>query len=604
MASMMTQPHAPGPFVSRMLGWDRLLAIYRSARAENGWLGRRMLDKLDIRVHVSPGDLRHIPRSGATVVLANHPFGLLEAAALTSLLLDIRADVKVLANSELATIPELGGLVIGVDLNRAGTNAGASRRALAHLARGGLLLVFPAGEVAHFHLALAKVAESKWRPEVVKLIEAAARRGHKPALIPAHVPGRNSLLFHAAGLLHPRLRTLLLPRELLNKRGGEVEVRFGAPVLWEHFASRESAASKAQYLQWRAGLLANRRNAKAMTRRPMRRAARASAAIAAETPKPLLAADVNALSPDCLLESKGALQVFFAGPTEIPNVLREIGRLRELTFRAAGEGSGNALDLDEFDQHYRHLFLWNREKEEVAGAYRLAFTDEVLPARGLGGLYTASLFRYGPGFIASLGPAVELGRSFVRQEYQREFPPLLLLWRGIGKIVAANPQRRCLFGPVSVSNRYQPLSRSLILRFAETCARGCNWTGLVQGRRPPRAGEAPNLCRTIEELSDVISEVEPDRSGVPVLLRHYLRLGGQLLGFSVDREFSEVLDGFILVDLARTEPRLLERYLGKDSARRFLRVHGDAHGTFETLSDGKLAIAALGGGNPAADALL
>lgn len=600
--SQHPMPKAARPVLRRLLGIDQLSGIYEAARAEGGLLSRRLLDRLDISIKVAPPDLELIPRGGATVVMANHPCGLLEGAVLTTLLLGIRGDVKVLANAMLAGIPELRGLVIPVDVDSTGTNARATREALRHLMRRGLLLVFPAGEVAHFDPRLAKVTESGWRPEVVRLIEAAARRGRRPTLIPVHVPGRNSLLFQAAGLLHPGLRTKLLVRELVNKRGREVEVRIGAPIEWGRVAALESAASKSEYLRWRTGLLANRQTAKAMTRWPLRRRpVKPAAAVAAETPRALLKAEVAALARHCLLDASGELQVFMAASREIPSVLREIGRQRELAFRAAGEGSGNALDLDQFDEHYRHLFVWNSVKEEIVGAYRLALTEEVLPEHGLAGLYTAKLFRYGPELMERLGPAIELGRSFVRRKYQREFSPLLLLWKGIGKVVAANPRCRRLFGPVSISNNYQAASRGLIMRFLENCSGAREWKGLVQGRERPRNGGMQSMCTSLDELAEVVSEIEPGRRGLPVLLRHYLRLGGQLLSFSVDREFSEVLDGFMLVDLTRTEPRLLERYLGKESARQFLRYYGDVHEKVESISDRQLAFAAPGSRNSAAD---
>ena len=175
-----------------------------------------------------------------------------------------------------------------------------------------------------------------------------------------------------------------------------------------------------------------------------------------------------------------------------------------------------------------------------------------------------------------MGPALELGRSFVRAEYQKSFAPLLLLWKGIGKYVARNPRYKVLFGPVSISNQYQSISRRLMVSFLERHALLKDWAQLISVRNPfaaARSNDLPESGFDIEDLSDVVSDIEPARAGVPVLLRQYLKMGGKLLGFNVDPNFSNALDGLILVDLTKTGPKLLERYLGKDEATKFLAFH-------------------------------
>jgi putative hemolysin len=243
------------------------------------------------------------------------------------------------------------------------------------------------------------------------------------------------------------------------------------------------------------------------------------------------------------------------------------------------------------------LFVWNSARREIAGAYRLTGTD----SSGPDGLYTAKLFQYDRRFLHALGPALELGRSFVRQEYQKSFAPLLLLWKGIGKFVAAHPRYRCLFGPVSISNQYHSLSRELIVSFLEASASLPSWKHLVNARHAPPRTLSETHCRDFDELSELVAEIEPDRAGIPVLLRQYLRLGGKLLGFSVDAEFSNALDGLIVVDLARTERKLLDRYLGRDEAHQFLTAQETDHGTLENLSRHQLDSARHRRGDPAAN---
>jgi putative hemolysin len=273
--------------------------------------------------------------------------------------------------------------------------------------------------------------------------------------------------------------------------------------------------------------------------------------------------------------------VYIARAQQIPSILREIGRLREVTFRAAGEGTGKALDLDRHDPHYLHLFVWHREKNEVVGAYRLGDVPALLARFGRKGLYTESVFKFNLGFFDRLGPALELGRSFVRQEYQRQFAPLLLLWKGIGAWVARHPEYSKLIGAVSVSNQYSPASRELIARYFEKQSGTGTWRSEVRPRRPLRGKlvskwELSALCSLlpdIEDLSAPIADLEPDGKGLPILVRQYVKLGGKLLAFSVDPDFGNTLDGFVMVDLTRTCPETLARYMGKEQTRRFLAWH-------------------------------
>lgn len=276
------------------------------------------------------------------------------------------------------------------------------------------------------------------------------------------------------------------------------------------------------------------------------------------------AAEIAALPPDRLLASSGGLAVYLAHAREIPALLRETGRLREITFRAAGEGTGQEIDLDRFDAHYQHLILWDAVRGRIAGGYRLCPTD-----CGAGGLYTATLFQYSQQFLDQLGPAVELGRSFLCVEYQRTYSALLLLWNGIGRFIARNPRYKVLFGAVSISNDYSAGAREAIVSYLEKYAWWCELASLVRARHPVPHRQSP-------------APLEQHAPGMPVLLRHYLKLGGRLLGFNLDPDFSDVIDGLIVVDLTRTEPRLLERYLGKDEAAQFMRHHDTLTGA--TLS--------------------
>jgi putative hemolysin len=562
--------------VNRFLQIDQLEALYTRASAQQGFV-RRLLDDLEVRINVTPADFAKIPATGAVVALSNHPFGILDGVMLADLLTRARPDVRILTNQLLGELPELASLGIFIDpFDRPESrvsNGRALKQAIAHLRSGGLLLVFPAGEVSHFDLKKRAICDPEWNRTAARLI----RITHAKTL-PISIRGANGIPFQMLGMVHPRLRTAALPVEMLNKRGKSVEIRIGGTIDPARIEAIADDVEATRYLRLRVELLARRGVTAAE--------ARSSEAlpVAPAIPVDALANEIAGLPEGCLLEEAREFAVYIAEAAQIPLALEEIGRLRETTFRAAGEGTGEPVDLDRFDPHYRHLFLWNKEKREIAGAYRLGDVPALFGRFGLKGLYTETLFRFNARFVRQLGPAIELGRSFIRPEYQRQFAPLLLLWKGIGAWVARHPEYSMLIGAVSVSNQYSPASRELIARYFETQSATEEWRGAVKARRPLRGNlvqkwETAALCSLlpdVEDLSAPIADLEPDGKGIPILVRQYVKLGGKLLAFSVDPQFGNTLDGFVMVDLTRTSPEILARYMGKDSAREFITWHRTA----------------------------
>lgn len=315
------------------------------------------------------------------------------------------------------------------------------------------------------------------------------------------------------------------------------------------------------------------------------RAARAPAAdvdaVIDEVPRARLQAEIDALLPYQRLVDRGRFHVYCAHADQIPSGLQEIGRLRELTFRAVGEGTGRGADIDVFDAFYLHLFLWDARNASIAGAYRLGLVDQILARHGKRGLYTHSLFKYRTRLLDSLSPAIELGRSFVRTEYQRSFTALPLLWAGIGRFVERCPQYAVLFGPVSISARYAAASRRLIVEYLSAHRIHPRLAREVTPRHPFPAGSRtatpdhamPATPDSVDELSRLIARIEHDGKGVPVLLRQYLELGGKVLGFSLDRDFADTLDGLIMVDLREVDEAVMARYMGKRGAATFRAYH-------------------------------
>lgn len=295
----------------------------------------------------------------------------------------------------------------------------------------------------------------------------------------------------------------------------------------------------------------------------------------------LLKAELEALPADQHLVTSGQFSVHYARAEQFPWCLQEIGRLRELTFRAVGEGTGKAADVDLFDAYYLHLFVWDTQADAIVGAYRMGLADEIVSRYGKRGLYTQSLFRYRNRVLQAMNPAIELGRSFVRAEYQRSFAPLMLLWRGIGQFIVQQPQYAMLFGAVTISNDYQPASRRLIVDFLSANNIEENLARHVKPRRPFRSSRAAAYDQAefaalndIEDVSRMVRQIERDSKGVPILLKQYLKLGGRLLAFSADKRFNDALDGLIMVDLRASDPRVLARYMGEEGAGTFLSRHG------------------------------
>ncbi|NLB59828.1 MAG: lysophospholipid acyltransferase family protein [Lentisphaerae bacterium] len=542
----------------------------------------KCLKHFHIRYAVSEADLRKIPTQGPLVTVGNHPFGGLEGVILGAIMAKARPDVKILGNYLLQHLSEIRSHIIPVDVfGKPGArlqNASALKEAIQWTKQGGALITFPAGEVSHLRWHQAEVTDSRWTSHISGIV-----RHAQSTVLPVYFPGKNSLLFQIMGLLHPLLRTALLPRELANKSFQTIEVYIGKPIPWKVLKDFGSDQAIIQYLRTNTYFLQNRRpRRQRLSSRSFPRARpRAATEIIAPVPSTQLGEDIACLPPENRLLETKEFSVFIASAPQIPAVLREIGRLREITFRDVQEGTGLALDLDRFDDHYLHLFLWNNPAKELAGAYRLGLTNDILRRLGPKGLYTNTLFRFKRGFLAQFENAIELGRSFIISKYQREYSCLAMLWKGIGQFIVRHPQYKILFGPVSISDDYHIVSKRLIVQFLRQNKLDKELARYVRPRVPYRPGRLKTVdalslrsfFRDIDDISLLISEIEKDGKGIPVLLRHYLKLNASILCFNVDAKFSHVVDGLIRVDLTQTDTRLLRRFMGEEGFLAFARQH-------------------------------
>jgi putative hemolysin len=587
------------PVLDRLTGLADLQRLYDCVQHLHGAeFVAAALAELQITVEYDPAELRRLPAAGAFVAVANHPSGMLDGLVLLHVLHRARPDLVAVATERLEPLRAALGdylLLVEADASDPARNTGRVRELLRRLHNDVPLLLFPAGEVAHPKMPFSPAVEGEWHPTAGRLLNRA-----RVPVVPVWLNGCNSASFGWLGLVHPLLRTARLPAELLNKRGQTIRVRIGQPVRaadlqalppdhhLPYLRARVLAlgaatcpaaeASTRSFNGWLAPLASLTElgeswlHAMEGTTGALANVATPQPLVVAETDTALIEQDLARLRPGRLLVHSRHWEVYVAKAAEIPNVLREIGRLRELTFRAVGEGTGKALDLDTYDDYYRHLFLYDREARRLVGAYRLGPGRSILRKLGRRGLYLHSLFRLKKPLRPLLKESLELGRSWVRAEYQRQPLPLALLWKGLAAWLDLHPEYRYLIGPVSISNRFSDLSKALLVEYLTQYFFDADLAQHVRPRKPFRyhSPNGPDLSallpqgvEALDTLDRLVAAIEPGGLGVPVLLRQYLRQNGRLIGFNRDPAFANALDGLLVLDARHLPTRthkLLERY--------------------------------------------
>jgi putative hemolysin len=559
----------PAPIVNlmqRLSGLEAVACAYNriDPSLTGGDFAARALEELKIQVETEVRDLSRIPSQGPVIIVSNHPFGMADGLALASILPRTGRAFRFLANELLYSLPPLRELIIPVDVlsDQTSRNTSGLRHALRWLKDGGMLVVFPSGEVSSWQWKQGAVADPEWNESVSRL---AALTG--AAVVPACFPGSNSLPFQLLGLVHPGLRTMRLPAELQQKSGSTIQLMFGQPVAARQLVEVGDSAQQTRMLRTRSEVLrfrgGNRDNGVPSS---------TVAGAVADRQNPEI---VHELVPFLtqkrhLMATLGRFSVLKVRASEAPAALQEVGRLREAAFRQAGEGTGREVDLDTFDASYDHLLLWDSEKLRIAGGYRLRTVDRAI-LRDPSQLYTAaSTFRFGRKFLEQLGPgAMELGRSFLSAEYQRDFSALLLLWRGIRQ-VAEIEGIESLFGAVSISASYQPFSRALMAHWLRQHAWRKDLEALVRPvhRLPVPLTWRRTLASTVENLADfellssAIRDVEPDAKGLPVLLRQYMKTGGKVACVGLDPAFGNCLDALVVTQVSQIPKQTMRRLLG------------------------------------------
>ena len=514
----------------------------------------RLINALGVTIEINEEDLQKIPKEGAFITISNHPFGGLDGIILIKLLSKIRPDYKVMANFLLKKIVPIKDYFLGVnpfESQKTISSTAGIKEALRHLSEGKPLGLFPAGEVSAYQAESNNIEDKEWGTSVLKMI----RKANVP-VIPIYFKGSNSLLFHLLGLIHPMLRTVKLPSELLNKKNRIVKLRIGNPISVETQNSFADIIQYGKFLRAKTYLLGSSSEVKKFFLKSQKAEPKAEPVIS-EVDVAVLKKEVQNIAEDYLLFNMKNYSVYCAPSIKIPNILNEIGRLREVTFRAVGEGTNRSIDLDEYDLYYYHLFIWDNDTDKIVGAYRVGKGKEVIDRYGLKGFYIHSLFKIRKAMLPILYESIELGRSFIIEDYQRKPLPLFLLWKGILYFLIKNPEYRYLIGPVTISGKYTDVSKELIMKFiiqnhynnelARYVSSRCKYR--VETKEPDVDVMLEASQNNLALLDKMIGDIEPSSDKLPILLKKYISLNAKIIGFNIDPKFNMCLDGLLILDL-------------------------------------------------------
>ena len=514
----------------------------------------KLFKQLDLEIELDEKLLENIPNKGAFIVAANHPFGALDGLTMLYAIAKVRPDFKVMANFLLQNVEPIKDYFVSVNpfenKRDVYSNVTGLKSVMQHLENGHPLGMFPAGEVSTFQGDFRTIADKKWANSAVKII-----RNAGVPVVPVYFDGTNSRIFHLLGLIHANLRTLALPSEMLKKKGKVIRMKIGKPIQPKDTEMFTNLEQYGRYIRAKTYALGSTFDVKRDYFKVFRTQKKADEIIQ-PVPQEDIIREVDSIA-DFKTLSYDNFDCYVVGSSHIPKILREIGRLREVTFREVGEGTNKSIDLDEYDLYYNHLILWDREAKKIAGAYRVGNGYQIMNTYGRKGFYISSLFRISPQLDTMLSQSLELGRSFIVKEYQRHRLSLFLLWKGILYYLISNQQFRYIIGPVSISNQYQEVSKELIIEFITK-----NYFDHVLAEHvSPKNAFKPKMSNVdtsalvdssqadMKKMDRIISEIEPTAFTMPVLLKKYLQQNAKIIAFNCDPKFNNALDGLMYLDL-------------------------------------------------------
>ncbi|TVZ52482.1 GNAT family N-acyltransferase [Dokdonia sp. Hel_I_53] len=555
-------------FIGTFMGWS-LMKVLKISTANKIYNRNKhlndldflnaLLDEFQIKFEIPEEDLKRLPKDGAYITISNHPLGGIDGILLLKLMLEQRPDFKIIANFLLHRIEPLKPYVMPVNPFENNKEVKSSiagfKHAIKHLKDGHPLGVFPAGEVSTYKDEKL-VVDKPWEEAAMKLIQ----RAEVP-VVPIYFHAKNSRLFYQLSRISDTLRTAKLPSELLSQKNRVINVRIGNPIKVAAQKEHASIPEFTEFLRKKTYMLAKTFEKKSLlssipgtlksTKEPKE--------IITETSARLIAKEIEKLRNDDkrLLQSKN-YEVFLAPAKEIPNTLQEIGRLREITFRAIGEGTNEATDVDKFDRYYYHMFLWDNNAKKMAGAYRMGLGSKIYKKYGIDGFYLQDLFRFEPELHKMMSQSIEMGRAFIVKEYQQKPMPLFLLWKGIVHTTLRFPEHKFLIGGVSISNQFSNFSKSLMIEFMKSHYYD---PYIAQYIRPKKEFKVKLTDADKEFVFDeseadlnkfdkLIEEVEPGSLRLPVLIKKYIKQNAKVIAFNVDPLFNNAVDGLMYIKIS------------------------------------------------------
>lgn len=519
-----------------------------------------ILDEFQIKFEIPEEDLKRLPKDGAYITISNHPLGGIDGILLLKLMLEREPNFRIIANFLLHRIEPLKPYIMPVNPFETHKDAKSSviglKETFRHLSDGKPLGMFPAGEVSTYKDDKL-VVDKEWEEGAIKVI----RKAQVP-VVPIYFHAKNSKLFYFLSKISDTLRTAKLPSELLTQKDRVIKVRIGKPISVAEQNEYKTIEEYTEFLRKKTYMLSNafEKDSKLLLQTPiLKPAAKPAKTIVTGANQEKMIAEVDKLrSQDArLLQSKN-YEVFLTSAGEIPNILHEIGRLREITFREVGEGTNESIDIDKFDKYYHHMFLWDDETKQIAGAYRMGLGSQIYAEYGIDGFYLQDLFRFEPELYDMMSKSIEMGRAFIRSEYQQKPMPLFLLWKGIVHTTLRYPEHKYLIGGVSISNQFSEFSKSLMIEFMKSHYYDPYVAQYVHPKKEYRVklkdADKDFIFNETEadliKFDKIIDEVEPGNLRLPVLIKKYIKQNARVVAFNVDPLFNNAVDGLMYIRIA------------------------------------------------------
>ncbi len=519
-----------------------------------------LLDDFQIKFEIPEEDLKRLPKEGAYITVSNHPLGGIDGILLLKLMLEQRSDFKIIGNFLLHRIEPLKPYIMPVnpfeDRKDVKSSVAGFKNSLLHLKDGKPLGIFPAGEVSTYKDGKL-VVDKPWEEAAMKLVQKA-----QVPVVPIYFHAKNSKLFYQLSKISDTFRTAKLPSELLTQKRRTIKVRIGRPISVADQQEHQALPEFSEFIRRKTYMLANAFDQKGKLLDNIQstlKAPKPAKRIVTPVKTELMIKEIETLKEGDyrLLQSKN-YEVYLAPASKLPNILREIGRLREITFREVGEGTNEAIDLDTFDTYYHHMFLWDNEENLIAGAYRMGLGSRIFEKYGIDGFYLQDLFRFEPELYKMMSESIEMGRAFIIKSYQQKPMPLFLLWKGIVHTTLRFPEHKYLIGGVSISNQFSNFSKSLMIEFMKSHYYDPYLAQYVHPKKEFKvklkdADKDFVFDETEADLNKfdkIIDEIEPGALRLPVLLKKYIKQNARLMAFNVDPLFNNSVDGLMYIKIA------------------------------------------------------